>query len=308
MPSQTPPPQSALLRGWQARAQKEQDWPGACLYMVATPIGNLRDVTLRALDCLSRMDAIASEDTRIGRRLLDAFDIHVKTFALHQHNEALAAQDVIARLGLGERIAFITDAGTPGISDPGARLVKAVRQAGFRVIPLPGPSALATAVSAAGLTDAPLLFLGFLPARAQAARSTLKAHASQAVHIVLYEAPHRIHATLALLCEVFGRDRHAVLARELTKVFETIRAAPLGALFDASLAGESHRGEFVVIVEAEAKSDGAIDANDALLSRLLRSLPLSEAVAITCDLTGAARNTVYPRALILKTASAASEG
>jgi 16S rRNA (cytidine1402-2'-O)-methyltransferase len=283
-------------------ADHEQHWPTGALYIVATPIGNLRDITLRALDCLVRMDAIAAEDTRVAQRLLNAFDIHQKTFALHQHNEAETAHEVITRLAHGERVAFVSDAGTPGISDPGARLVKAVRDAGYRVVPLPGASALTSALSVSGLLDAPVLFLGFLPAKAAAARRVLSSHPAKAVHIVLYEAPHRVRDTLVLLSEVYGRERRVVVARELTKLFETIKVGTLGEVLDAPERSEDSRGEFVIVIEADPSVTDAEDAHDKMLLRLLQSLPLSEAVAITADFTGISRKILYARALALKSA------
>jgi 16S rRNA (cytidine1402-2'-O)-methyltransferase len=287
---------------WSMLAEHEQHWPAGTLYIVATPIGNLRDITLRALDCLARMDAIAAEDTRVTQRLLNAFEIRQTTFALHQHNEAESARSVIARLALGERVAFVSDAGTPGISDPGARLVKAVRDAGYRVVPVPGASALTCALSVSGLLDAPVLFLGFLPAKTPAARRTLAAHPAKAVHIVLYEAPHRVRDTLLLLSEVYGRERRVVVARELTKLFETIKAKTLGEVLDAPEQSEDTRGEFVVVIEADLSAPDADDGHDKMLCRLLQSLPLSEAVAICAEFTGVSRKILYARALALKSA------
>jgi 16S rRNA (cytidine1402-2'-O)-methyltransferase len=281
-------------------ADREQSWPKGALYIVATPIGNLRDMTLRALDCLKRMDAVAAEDTRVANRLLHAFDIRQKTFALHQHNEAEIAQAIVARLAAGERIAFVSDAGTPGISDPGARLVREIRSAGYRVVPLPGASALTGALSVAGLPDAPVLFLGFLPAKPGLARRVLSSHSKHAVNIVLYEAPHRVRDTLALLCDLYGRERRVVVARELTKIFETISTGTLDELLNAPQNGDDLRGEFVLMIEADLANVDADDDHDRMLSRLLAALPLSEAVAITAELTGASRKTLYARALLLK--------
>jgi 16S rRNA (cytidine1402-2'-O)-methyltransferase len=294
------PAAAKAARVWAMHADHEQHWPPGALYIVATPIGNLRDITLRALDCLVRMDAVAAEDTRVAQRLLNAFDIRQKTFALHQHNEAETAQAVITRLSLGERVAFVSDAGTPGISDPGARLVRAVRDAGYRVVPLPGPSALTSALSVSGLSDAPVLFLGFLPAKAGAARRMLASQPAKTVHIVLYEAPHRVRDTLALLSEVYGRKRRVVIARELTKLFETIKVGTLGEGLEAPEASEDTRGEFVIVIEADLSAEDSGEGPDKMLRRLLQSLPLSEAVAIAAEFTGVSRKILYARALALQ--------
>ena len=199
-----------------------QDYPAATLYVIATPIGNRADITVRALACLARVDAVAAEDTRTARQLLHHYGIEKPMFAAHKHNEHEAAATLVARIAGGARIAYVSDAGTPGISDPGARLVAAVREAGLRVLPIPGASALTAAVSAAGLPDGAIAFIGFLPAKSSQAATVLEALAHSAAHLVFYEAPHRIVDTLSLFAKAFGGERHCVIARELTKRFETI--------------------------------------------------------------------------------------
>jgi 16S rRNA (cytidine1402-2'-O)-methyltransferase len=305
-PSEHSDPDAGSLderRNWQDLPSREQEWPTSALYMIATPIGNLRDMTLRALDCLVRLDALGAEDTRMTRRLLDAYQLRCKVFALHQHNEQEAAADVIARLARGERIGYVSDAGTPGISDPGARLVAAVRRAGFRVLPIPGASALTSAVSVAGLPDAPLYFQGFLPSKAQAARRALAACPKEHATLIFYEAPHRIEATLGLLAEGFAASRTVTVARELSKQFETVVTAPLEEILVALQQSGPAKGEFVVLlhaVEGLAEAAGDEEIHDKTLSILLERLSVSDAVALAVQLTGAARNTLYKRALVLK--------
>ena len=295
------------LPDWLEQSAREQDWPKGALYVIATPIGNLRDMTLRALDCLTRIDALGAEDTRLTRRLLDQYHIKCATFALHQHNEAESAEQVIRRLQQGERIGYVSDAGTPGISDPGARLVSAVVRAGLRVIPIPGASALTSAVAAAGLPDAPLHFLGFLSSKQALARRELESALALHANLVLYEAPHRIEATLRLLATLADTSRMVTVARELTKQFETIVTAPVDAIEAALAESGPLRGEFVLLLHAsdstvEAGEDGA---HDKMLVILMQHLPVSEAVAVATQLSGASRKLLYKRALELKPADQA---
>ncbi|MCF8178347.1 MAG: 16S rRNA (cytidine(1402)-2'-O)-methyltransferase, partial [Sulfuritalea sp.] len=198
------------------------------LYVVATPIGNLGDISLRALDTLRGVDLVACEDTRHARQLLDHHGIKVPTLALHQHNENEAAAKLVRLLGEGQRVALVSDAGTPGVSDPGARTVAAVRAAGFRVIPLPGSNAAITAMSAAGLSDARFLFVGFLPAKVGARKTAILELAAVNAALVFYEAPHRVTETVAELAALLEPQRDIVIARELTKMFEQIERMPLG--------------------------------------------------------------------------------
>lgn len=270
------------------------------LYVVATPIGNLADITLRALDVLRSADLIACEDTRHARRLLDHHGIQAKTLSLHEHNEAAAAQKLIAVLGEGRRVALISDAGTPGISDPGARAVAAVRAAGFPVVPLPGANAMAVALSAAGLADACFLFAGFLPAKPGARRGEIEALKAVDAALVFYEAPHRIEETVADLAELLEPGRTLVVARELTKLFEQIETMPLAA-GPAWLAADENRrrGEFVLLVSAPPPREGLDVEAERVLRLLLAELPVKQAAKLTAAITGAARNDLYQRALDL---------
>ena len=274
----------------------------AALYVVATPLGNLQDVTLRALSVLSAVDVIAAEDTRVTRRLLQHYNIGTRTMALHEHNEARAAERVLELLRQGKSVALVSDAGTPAISDPGALLVRRVRASGGRVVPVPGPSALTAALSVAGLRAHQFVFLGFLPAQAAARRRSLEPMRRWPYALVLYEAPHRVRETLADLAEVLGPARGIVIARELTKLFETVHACALGeagALLDADPAQQ--RGEFVLIVEGAAVSeDEQADEGERVLGVLLAELPVKQAAQLAAAITGARKNRLYQRALALK--------
>lgn len=278
--------------------------PGS-LYVVATPVGNLRDVTLRALDVLATADVIAAEDTRVTATLLKRHGIGKRAISLHAHNEAECAGRLVAMLASGRSVALVSDAGTPAISDPGARLVRAVREAGHPVVPIPGPAAVATAVSAAGLDAETFAFLGFLPRQAKARRERLAAFASLPAALVMYEAPHRVRATAADLCTVLGPQRMLVVARELTKTFETVTCMPLVAA-DAWFAADPNRerGEFVLIVDAPPADGPAAEAlpPDALrwLAALLEELPPARAARVVATVAGVRREAVYARALELK--------
>jgi 16S rRNA (cytidine1402-2'-O)-methyltransferase len=267
------------------------------LYVVATPIGNLGDVTLRAVETLREADVVAAEDTRVTRGLLTHLGIGAKLVALHAHNERGGAQKVLAWLAEGKRVAFVSDAGTPAVSDPGALLVAAVRAAGHRVIPVPGPSALTTALSAAGVEADGVVFAGFLPARGSERRERLAELAAGPWAIALFESPHRVAQTLADLHATLG-ERDVVIARELTKKFEAIARV---ALADARAWIEADpdrtRGEFVLIVEGRPLERGpAIDPRK-VLETLLAELPLKQAVALAVKLTGGKRNDLYALAL-----------
>jgi 16S rRNA (cytidine1402-2'-O)-methyltransferase len=276
------------------------------LYVVATPLGNLRDITLRALDVLRGAGVIAAEDTRITRRLLSHYQIRNTMMSVHEHNESAASQAVVERLARGESVAYVTDAGTPGISDPGSILVRRVREAGFPVVPVPGPSALITALSAAGIDAAQFVFYGFLPAKAAARHKLLAAAAAQPYAMVFYEAPHRLVSTLADMAHAFGTVREVTIARELTKMFESWHRCTLG---DAPgwVAQDPTRskGELVLIVSGAAERvDTKLEAeSDRTLALLLAELPLSRAVALAAQITGAAKNGLYQRALELKAVS-----
>ncbi len=277
--------------------------PGtATLYVVATPIGNLADVTLRALEVLRGVDVIAAEDTRVTVRLLDRHGIAGKLVAVHEHNERASAERIAGMLGEGKSVALVTDAGTPGIADPGTHVVSAVRAAGYPVVPVPGPNAAIAALSASGLDTSRFLFCGFLPARATERRKVLTDLAAQTAVLVFYEAPHRVVDCVADLCAAFGGEREIVFARELTKIHEDIHRCRLADAVAWLEADENHRrGEFVLVVAgaAEARSDAGADI-DGTLKILLEELPLKQAVALAVKLTGGSRNMLYERALALK--------
>jgi 16S rRNA (cytidine1402-2'-O)-methyltransferase len=274
------------------------------LYVVATPIGNLRDVTLRALDILGSADIVVAEDTRVTATLLARYGIATRARAVHRHNEARETATVVAALGEGKSVALVTDAGTPGLSDPGARLVRAVREAGHPVVPVPGPSALAAAISAAGLIAERFAFVGFLPMQAKARRQAIAEIATWPVALVFYEAPHRVAATVGDLAAALDSRRTIVIAREITKAFETIASMPLAAA-PAWLDEDANRarGEFVLIVDEGPKQD-APDALSPevqrLLAALVAELPPARAARVAAQATGIARDVLYARALALK--------
>lgn len=278
-----------------------QQYPTAALYVVATPIGNIADVTLRALHVLGLVNRIAAEDTRNTGQLLARYGISKPLVAVHQHNERAAALRLIEHLQAGERVAYVSDAGTPGISDPGAKLVDAVREAGFPVIPLPGASALTTALSAAGDWVATFSFLGFLPPKAKARAAALQPLASHPHAMVFYEAPHRIVETVQALADAFGGERKLLIARELTKLHEALHRGTL-AEGPTWLAADPNRqrGEFVLVVEGAQPEAADEHDHDALLGILLEELTVSSAAKIAATITGASRNALYARALALK--------
>ncbi|MCS4511414.1 16S rRNA (cytidine(1402)-2'-O)-methyltransferase [Xylophilus ampelinus] len=288
-----------------------QHYPRGTLYIVATPIGNLADITLRALHVLEMVDAVACEDTRHTQQMLRAYGIErrgARLLAVHQHNEAEAAQAVLVRLQAGERIAYVSDAGTPAVSDPGARLVAAVRAAGSAVVPLPGASSVTTALSAAavvaqGHDDGGFLFAGFLPTKAGERATAVAALGAQQRAAVLLEAPHRIEE-MARALAVLG-ERPVTFARELTKQFEEIATVPAAQAAAWLAAGPQRtRGEFVVVLHpapSVAAQAGALSVGDARTLRLLLAeLPVKTAVRIAAEITGAPRNTLYDAALALK--------
>lgn len=272
------------------------------LYVVATPIGNLEDISQRALRVLAEADLIVAEDTRHSARLLRHYRIGGTLLSLHEHNEVQRIPEIIARLRRGEQVALISDAGTPLVSDPGYRLVRAVRASGLRVVPVPGPSAVLCALSAAGLPTDRFVFEGFLPPRPGARRRRLGELAGEPRTLVFFEAPQRITAALADLAAAFGSEREAVVARELTKVFETIRGGSLGELeIWVRERAENRRGEFVIVVHGALREAGTEADEDAerVLRVLLAELPLSQAVALAARLTAEPSNRLYRRALAL---------
>lgn len=274
--------------------------PGT-LYIVATPIGNLEDLSPRARRILSGVDLILAEDTRHSAGLLQAFDIHTRTESFHENNEERMTARAINRLAAGSNIALIADAGTPLISDPGFKLVRQAHAENIPVAPIPGPTALIAALSAAGVPPGKFLFEGFAPVRKEARRKRMSALAGAHHTLVFYEAPHRIKAFLFDAAMVFGADREASIARELTKKFETIRHDTLGGLIDwMAHDPDRGRGEFVVII-AGAGEEHTDDAQlTAVLRVLLKSLSLKQSVHIAAELTGAGRNKLYDLAVSLQ--------
>jgi 16S rRNA (cytidine1402-2'-O)-methyltransferase len=282
-----------------------QSYPTATLYIVATPIGNVTDITLRALQVLALADAVACEDTRNTAQLMSRFGLHKPLIAAHQHNEREVANKLVARLLQGERIALVSDAGTPGVSDPGARIVDAVRAAGLRVLPVPGASAAITALSASGLVNDQFYFVGFLPAKGKQRETALQQLATVTATLVFYEAPHRIIDSAAALLAAFGPAREVVFARELTKLFEEIHRCSLGEA-QAWLQTDVHRekGEFVVLVAGAAEAGDAADADaERILQILLTECSVKQAANLTAQITGRKKNALYERALQIKAAT-----
>lgn len=284
-------------------AAASQHYPQGALYVVATPIGNLADISLRALHVLQLADAIACEDTRHTQALLRAYGIDktaAQWLAVHQHNESQGAQAVIERLRQGQRVAYASDAGTPAVSDPGARLAAAVREAGLRVVPLPGASSVTAVLSVAGAVseDGAFLFAGFLPAKAGERQAALARLAQETRATVLLEAPHRIEALARSLASLDSRP--VTVGRELTKQFEEIATLACSAL-PAWLAADPQRvrGEFALVLHAAAQAPQG-DQGLRVLELLLAELPLKSAVKLAAEITGAARNELYQAALEMK--------
>lgn len=271
------------------------------LYVVATPLGNLADLSQRAQQVLRGVSAIACEDTRHTHKLLEHFGIRAPLIAVHEHNEAAAAQTLVARIERGESIALVSDAGTPAISDPGARVVRAVQDAGLKVSPIPGPSAVVTALSASGLLFSQFLFVGFLPPKNAARRSMIECLRDTPAALVFYESPHRIEDTAADLVALLSGEREIVIARELTKLFEEIARLPLHAL-PAWLAAHPNRtrGEFVLMLAPPPPITGLNSADERVLRLLLEAVPVKTAARLASDITGQPRNALYQRALELK--------
>ncbi|WP_287497144.1 16S rRNA (cytidine(1402)-2'-O)-methyltransferase [Pandoraea sp. CB10b_02] len=281
-----------------------QHYPTGTLYVVATPLGNTADITVRALHILGMVDAIACEDTRNSAQLLQRYGIDRPLIAAHEHNENAAAARLVERLRAGERVAYISDAGTPGISDPGARLVDAVRAAGLGVVPIPGASAVITLLSAAGAWVESFTFVGFLPPKAQQRAQAIAALAASPCAQVFYEAPHRIVETVGALAAGLGAGRRLLIGRELTKRFEDIHECALGdgvAWLKAD--ANRQRGEFVLAVSGAAANvaeDGVDAEAQRVLALLVAELPTKSAAKLAAAITGAPRNALYERALALK--------
>ncbi len=289
---------AALLAG-------RQTYPSGALYMVATPIGNLADISLRALHVLQLVDVVACEDTRHTSGMLRAYGIHKTLIAAHEHNEREVAQSICERLSRGERVAYLSDAGTPAISDPGCWLSAAAHAGGYRVVPLPGASSVVTAISASGVDARQGFdFIGFLPSQTAAAQAVLANAASAVRPMVLFEAPHRIEKTAKALGFLGGQS--VTVCRELTKQFESIHTLAAAEL-PAWLAADPNRcrGEFVLIIHPApvAVLPSEADAKlDSILLAMLAHLPLKTAVGVAVQLSGQSKNTVYARAIALKPA------
>lgn len=272
------------------------------LYCVATPIGNLEDMSSRAKRILGEVDKVYAEDTRVTRHLFSHFGIQNTLASLHDHNEIDRVESIRAELEQGLNLALVSDAGTPLISDPGYKLVRALGEAGFKVVPIPGASALIAALSVAGLPTDHFVFEGFLPAKPSARRKMLEALEKEPRTLVFYESSHRIADMLADLSQLFGGDRQAVVLRELTKLYETIYRGRLAELLQSIAADtDMSRGEFVVVVEGKTASTGdaqvAMLEADKILDVLLEELPVKQAAAIAARLTGLPKNQLYKQAL-----------
>jgi 16S rRNA (cytidine1402-2'-O)-methyltransferase len=275
------------------------------LYVVATPIGNLQDITLRALETLKTVDLIAAEDTRHSGGLLAHYAIQKKLLAVHEHNEHRSAEILLERLQAGQSVALITDAGTPGISDPGAVVVDILREAGVTVVPVPGASAVIAALSASGITENGFRFVGFLPASGSQRKKQLQALEHEPTTLVFYEAPHRVLESVQDMAAVLGPLRRITIARELTKTFESFHRCPLGEAHDWLLVDANRqRGEFVLLVEAAPPAEDDADTREAerILRLLLADLPLKQAVKLAVDITGGKKNALYQLALQLNDA------
>ena len=273
------------------------------LYIVATPIGNLQDISARALDVLKAVSLIEAEDTRHSKTLLAHYGIATTLQAVHEHNERDVTDRLLQKLTGGDDIALVSDAGTPLISDPGFYLVRAARQSGIRVVPVPGPAALIAALSVAGLATDRFVFEGFLPARQAARRQRLQGLAAETATLVFYESSHRIVACLADMADCLGAHREAALARELTKTFETVLTGSLQELLEQLQAdSQQQKGEFVVLVQGAAPRDpAAIDAaSEQVLAVLLSELPLKQAASLAARITGMSKNALYELGLKIK--------
>ncbi|RTZ22942.1 16S rRNA (cytidine(1402)-2'-O)-methyltransferase [Vibrio penaeicida] len=266
------------------------------LYIVPTPIGNLGDITQRAIEVLSNVDLIAAEDTRHTGKLLSHFNISTKTFALHDHNEQQKAQVLVERLQQGLSIALVSDAGTPLISDPGYHLVNQCRQAGVKVVPLPGACAVVTALSAAGLPSDRFSFEGFLPPKSKGRKDKFLEIAKAERTCIFYESPHRIMDSLNDMLEILGADREVVLARELTKTYETIQGMPLGELIPWIEENDNRKkGEMVLLIHGhrEQATEEIPDEVTRTLSILTKELPLKKAAAMTAEIYNLKKNALY---------------
>ncbi|WP_413726504.1 16S rRNA (cytidine(1402)-2'-O)-methyltransferase [Sodalis sp. RH16] len=278
---------------------QQADISASTLYVVPTPIGNLEDITQRALSILQRVDLIAAEDTRHTGLLLQHFAINARLFALHDHNEQQKAEVLLAKLQEGQSIALVSDAGTPLINDPGYHLVRRCRDAGIRVVPLPGPCAAITALSAAGLPSDRFCYEGFLPAKRKGRQDNLRALEHEPRTLIFYESTHRLLESLQDMEAVWGPERYVVLARELTKTWENIHGAPVGELLAWVLEDENRsRGEMVLIVEGFHPQEDALPPESLrTLALLQKELPLNKAAALAAEIHGVKKNALYRYAL-----------
>ncbi|CAX58030.1 16S rRNA (cytidine(1402)-2'-O)-methyltransferase [Erwinia billingiae] len=279
--------------------KQRDDISASTLYIVPTPIGNLGDITQRALTVLAGVDLIAAEDTRHTGLLLQHFAINARLFALHDHNEQYKAETLIARLQEGQSIALVSDAGTPLINDPGYHLVRRCREAGIRVVPLPGACAAITALSAAGLPSDRFCYEGFLPAKSKGRCDTLRELEQEPRTLIFYESTHRLLESLQDMVTVWGPDRYVVLAREITKTWESIQGAPVGELLAWVLEDENRRkGEMVLIVEGfHAEEDALPPEALRTLALLQKELPLKKAAQLTAEIHAVKKNALYKYAL-----------
>jgi len=271
------------------------------LYIVATPIGHLGDLSARAVEVLSQVDVIAAEDTRVTRKLLQHMGTEKPMLSLHEHNEQQRIQSLLARLQSGESVALVSDAGTPLISDPGYPLVKAVRQADIRVVPIPGPCALIAALSVSGLPTDKFVFEGFLPGKSSGRRARFEALLHEHRTLIFYESPHRILACLEDLETVMGPQREVVVARELSKTFETVRSGNLAEIREwVEQDQNQQRGEIVLLVAGSPIIEESNPDLERVLALLMAELPLKQAAALTAQICGTKRNEVYQQALYMK--------
>ncbi|WP_430869305.1 16S rRNA (cytidine(1402)-2'-O)-methyltransferase [Crenobacter cavernae] len=274
------------------------------LYVVATPIGNLADITLRALAAFAAADVVCAEDTRVTGQLLSAYGLKCKLVSVREHNERAMAEQVVGWLAEGQIVVQVSDAGTPAVSDPGARLVARVREAGHPVSPVPGASAVVAALSASGLATGRFLFAGFLPPKSGERRRTLENWLAADYCVVCYEAPHRLVDTLEDVVATLGAERPVLLARELSKTFETLRLLPAGELLDWVKSDRNQqRGEIVLIVDAAPPEErsGELDAeSERILALLAAELPTKQAAGLASAITGLPRKQLYDAALALK--------
>ncbi len=273
------------------------------LYIVATPIGNLSDITARAIDTLKSVDIIACEDTRTSAKLLNYFNITTPTTAYHEHNADSQTERLIDKLLGGQSLALISDAGTPLVSDPGFRLVKAAHEHDITVVPIVGACAMIGALSAAGLASDKFSFIGFLPAKSHGRQKTLEAWQNRTETLIFYEAPHRIIDSLADMVAVFGAHRESTLCRELTKTFETIKKLPLGELLDfVKNDANQQKGEIVLVVAGATDTEQEVQDYDTWLLRIAQELPPKKAAAVVADVLGLKKSAVYDRLLALQNA------